>query len=94
MRFNSLIIKPTNQFKRDFKKISKQGKNLKLLQDIINDLANFKSLDKKYCDHALKGEFKNYRECHISPDWLLMYKHEGSNLVLVRTGSHSDLFHT
>ena len=87
-------VKITNKFKKDYKIIEKQGKDVKKLLDIIEILAEGKQLDSKYKDHSLIGNYKGYRECHIFPDSLLIYKHEEDILVLIlaRTGSHSELF--
>lgn len=86
----------TSDFKKQFKKIVKQGKNVNLLLEVITKLANFEELDLKYKNHHLIND-KTYRdcmECHLKPDWLLVYKYINDNLVLllVITGSHSDLF--
>ena len=88
------IIKPTSQFKKDLKKMKKQHKNLNLLTEIINNLANAVPLPEKNRDHELSGYFKGCRECHIQPDWLLIYEINNNELILylTRTGSHSDLF--
>ena len=85
-------IKYTSQFKKDYKKIQKQNKDIKKLQVIIENLQAKQNLDDKFLDHSLSGEWKKYRECHIAPDWLLIYKIEDDFLVLARTGSHADLF--
>ena len=84
----------TNQFKRDLKRIRKQGKDLSMLQNILQILVEEKDLDAKYCDHALTGNYTGFRECHIQPDWLLIYMINHQELILTasRTGSHSDLF--
>ena len=87
-----LFIAQGIQFKKDFDKIRKQGKRLKLLLDIINILEYNLPIDNKYKDHALKGDYKGFRDIHIQPDWLLIYKIENDKLILYRTGSHSDLF--
>lgn len=73
--------------------MKKRGLNLSLLNDVIECLAKGQVLPDKYCDHALKGQFKGFRECHIQPDWLLIYMIEEDvlTLTLVNTGSHSDL---
>ena len=88
------IIKPTSQFKKDLKKMEKQHKDLSLLTEIINNLANAVPLPEKNKDHELSGNFKGCRECHIQPDWLLIYEINNNELILylTRTGSHSDLF--
>ena len=86
--------KPTKKFKKDLKVAEKRGYNLDLLTDIIIKLANGEQLEEKHNDHALQGGYKGCRECHITPDWLLIYK-IGENtlyLYLTRTGTHSDLF--
>ena len=89
-----LEIVRSTQFKRDLKKIIKQSKDLYLLQEIVETLQRQESLPPKNCDHSLSGNWKGYRECHISPDWLLIYKIEDQLklLRLARTGSHSELF--
>jgi len=78
-------VKPTNKFKRDYKVIEKQGKNIKKLLEVIEILADGEQLDPRYKDHSLIGNYKGYRECHIFPDCILV-------LTLARTGSHSELF--
>ena len=82
----------TTQFKKDFKRISKQGKDLEKLEYVIETLLSKKSLDQKFNDHSLSGKWKNHRDCHIEPDWLLIYRITSESLILERTGSHSDLF--
>ena len=90
------IVKYTSDFKKDYKKILKQGKDITKLKNIINELANGNDLDKKYKNHMLKDNkyYKNCGECHIEPDWLLVYKYGDNELILllVATGSHSELF--
>lgn len=89
-----LEIRRSTQFKKDLKKIIKQRKNLDLLEDIVQKLQYSNPLDPKHRDHVLVGNWNSYRECHINPDWLLIYKvdEELQLLRLMRTGSHSDLF--
>ena len=84
----------TTKFKKSLKLAKKRGLNIKLLESIVNDLQNDRILDIKYKDHELKGNYKGFRECHIQPNWLLIYlkENEGLTLTLVDTGSHSDLF--
>lgn len=84
----------TTQFKKDLKRIKKRGLNLQKLQAVLNQLMNNEVLNPKYRDHALTGPYIGFRECHIEPDWLLIYAVDKGQLVLVasRTGSHSDLF--
>ncbi|MCD7904551.1 MAG: type II toxin-antitoxin system YafQ family toxin [Clostridiales bacterium] len=87
-------VKFTTQFKKDLKLAKKQGKNLEELFKVVNKLANDVPLEVKYCDHNLTGNYSSYRECHIDPDWLLIYKKDSGVLILVlyRVGSHSYLF--
>ncbi len=89
-----LTLNTTNQFKRDIKLIVKRGYNLELLEDVIEKLLKEESLPVKYFDHALTGNYIGFRECHIRPDWLLVYAIDRDKLVLTasRTGTHSDLF--
>lgn len=84
----------TGKFKKGLKLAKKRGLDIKLLEDIVNKLQNGIPLEDKYRDHELKGKFKGFRECHIQPDWLLMYLIEDDILVLtlVDTGTHSDMF--
>ena len=83
----------TIQFKKDYKKLKKL-KNTDRLLEVVNMLRNGKELPAKYRDHALSGYYKGMRECHIAPDWLLIYRIDKQKLVLIlsRTGSHSELF--
>ena len=87
-------IKPTSKFQKDLKRIQKRGYDLSLLSDVIKKLSNGESLPLKYRDHNLIGNFCGCRECHITPDWLLIYEiyEKDLYLYLTRTGSHSDLF--
>ncbi|OFO62933.1 addiction module toxin RelE [Peptoniphilus sp. HMSC075B08] len=87
-------IKFTKRFKKDLKQAKKQGKDIEKLFDIIEKIARDETLDEKYRDHSLSGNYKGTRECHIGPDFLLIYEKIEEVLVLslVRTGSHSDLF--
>jgi len=82
----------TAGFKKDYKLAKKQNKDIPKFQNIITQLAEGKKLDKQYRDHKLTGKYNNYRECHIEPDWLLIYKTDKDKIILVRTGSHSELF--
>lgn len=90
----SLEIKFTSQFKKDLKLAKRQNKPIEELFDVIEQLANHLTLESKYRDHALTGNYSGYRECHIEPDWLLVYtvKNDILTLVLYRIGSHSELF--
>ncbi len=83
----------TSTFKKDYKRLKRSGKYaVELLQEIIIQLANNQLLPEKCHNHALTGNWQNHRECHIKPDWLLIYQFRDDELILVRTGSHSDLF--
>ncbi len=84
----------TTQFKKDIKLAKKQGKDTDKIFEVVEKLANDEVLDAKYKDHCLTGDYKDCRECHIEPDWLLIYKKYESELILmlIRTGSHSELF--
>ena len=94
MRNTKYTIKPTTQFKKDYKLAMKRGLDIKLLDKVITTLAMGLSLPEKNRDHALTGNWIGHRECHIMPDWLLVYRIEDDVLVLTlsRTGTHSDLF--
>lgn len=89
-------IKRSNNFKKQYKKVLKQGKDISKMEEVIEILASGEQLDKKYKDHNLSDNkyYKGCRECHIDPDWLLVYKIINDELILylVGTGSHSDLF--
>lgn len=89
-----LTIKYESSFKKDFKRMVKRGYNIKLLENVIEMLAHGETLPEKYRDHSLTGDYKDCRECHITPDWLLIYQVDGNELILylTRTGTHSDLF--
>lgn len=88
------IIKRSGKFKKSYKLAKKRGLDISLLKDIIYKLGNGVQLDEKHKDHALKGEWNGFRECHIQPNWLLVYLVEDDilTLTLVDTGTHSDLF--
>ena len=85
-------IQYTSQFKKDYKKVQKQNKDSEKLKLVIEKLLNETTLEQQYKDHNLSGKWKIYLECHIAPDWLLIYKKTADSLILVRTGSHSELF--
>ena len=89
-----LIVKPSRRFEKDVRRLKAQKKDLNLLENIVLNLAQEKTLDKKHKDHKLKGEWKDFRECHVGPDWLLIYKinEDVFVLTLARTGSHDELF--
>ncbi len=87
-------IRPTTQFKKDLKLAQKRGHDMQSIAEVIKKLAAGETLPEKNKDHALVGNFKGCRECHIAPDWLLIYEIAAAELILylTRTGSHSDLF--
>jgi mRNA interferase YafQ len=85
-------IRRTSQFKRDVKQMQRQGKDLGKLKKVLESLVKDEKLSQKYRDHVLVGQYKGTRECHIEPDWLLIYESAESEVVLIRAGSHSDLF--
>lgn len=89
-----LTVRQTAQFKRDLKKARKQGKEMAAMDKAVSLLQNREPLPPKFKDHALTGDWKGYRECHVSPDWLLVYLVEDDVLVLTltRTGSHAEIF--
>lgn len=89
-----LKIVLSNRFKKDLKIASKRKYNLNLLDEIVQKLASGESLPDKNRDHSLTGDYAGFRECHIQPDWLLVYRIEKNELLLFlfRTGTHSDLF--
>ena len=89
-----LDIRYTNRMKKDVKLMKKRGKDLEKLITVLDLLAQEKVLEKHYKDHQLSGEWRDFRECHIEPDWLLVYRIEKDELILFAsaTGSHADLF--
>lgn len=89
-----LDIIASNQFKKDLKLAKKRGLKLEHLSSVINTLAKQEKLAAKYRDHNLTGDYQGFRECHVEPDWLLIYRIDGDalELFLFRTGTHSDLF--
>ena len=84
----------TNRFEKDYKLMQRRGKEINKLDAIMRKLIHSGTLDMKYKDHALKGDFKYRRECHIEPDWLLVYKiyKNEKTIIFERTGSHADIF--
>lgn len=87
-------VKVSGKFKKSYKLAQKRGLNVNLLKDITAKLGKGIPLDEKYKDHALKGKWEGFRECHIQPDWLLIYLIEDDilTLTLIDTGTHADLF--
>jgi mRNA interferase YafQ len=86
-------VRPSAPFRKDFKRLLRSGRrDAGLLKAVVADLAHDRPLAPRLRDHALKGEWSDCRECHIQPDWLLIYRLEPGLLILVRTGSHAELF--
>ena len=94
MRKTKYTVKPTTQFKKDYKRAMKRGLKIELLEKVVELLAMSEALPEKNRDHELSGNWVVHRECHIQQDWLLVYRIEDDVLVLTlaRTGTHSDLF--
>lgn len=89
-----LLITRSNRFVKDLRLAIKRGFDVQKLNEVVSTLASQKKLDPKYKDHPLLGNYEDFRECHIEPDWLLIYRidEEELELYLFRTGTHSDLF--
>ena len=89
-----LTIKYQAAFRKDYKRIKKRGYDTRLLEAVVERLAAGQTLSREYRDHELSGDYKGCRECHIAPDWLLVYEVVERDLILylMRTGTHSDLF--
>ena len=89
-----LELVTTTQFRKDLKRLRKRGADMKKLDDILQTLCAEELLSEKYRDHALIGDYIGFRECHVAPNWLLVYAIDKGQLILTasRTGSHSDLF--
>ena len=85
-------LSQTRQFAKDVKRMRKRGKDIEKLKAVVTRLASGQALEPRYRDHALIGEWKNCRDCHLEPDWVLIYSADERHLRLERTGSHSDLF--
>lgn len=87
-------LKPTSRFQKDLKRIQKRGYQIQLIKEVVRKLSDGETLDAKYKDHQLSGDYAGCRECHITPDWLLIYEIYEDELILylTRTGTHSDLF--
>lgn len=87
-------IRPSIRFQKDLKRVQRRGYDISLLTNVLTILANGEPLPEKYKDHDLSGNYKGCRECHITPDWLLIYEILEGELILylTRTGTHSDLF--
>ena len=87
-----LNIRDKKQFRKDYRKLKSSGKDLTKLAAVIDTLAAEEPLPESFRDHALVGNYAGCRECHVSPDWLLIYQTKQTELILMRTGSHSELF--
>ena len=85
-------VRRTSQFKKDAKRMEKRGKDFTGFKEVVKLLMNGQIIDVKYRDHTLIGQYTGTRECHIEPDWLLIYELTVDEIVLIRIGSHSDLF--
>ena len=85
-------IRRTSQFKRDVKRMKKLGKDLSKLKEVLEKITRGQELEAKYRDHVLVGQYRGTRECHIEADWLLVYEAGQNEVVLIRTGTHADLF--
>ena len=86
------LIRRTSQFVKDVRRMEKRGEDLSKLKGVLQTLVSGEELAAQFSDHVLVGQYKGTRECHIEPDWLLIYELTEGELVLIRTGSHSDLF--
>ena len=89
-----LELVTTSQFRKDYKRMKKRGCDMRLLETVIDLLLNRQPLEERYHDHGLSGNYVGFRECHVMPDWLLIYAVDKGKLLLItsRTGTHSDLF--
>jgi mRNA interferase YafQ len=79
-------------FEKDLKRMLKRGKNVEKIKGIIRSLVNQEILDPRFRDHKLIGNYKDRRDCHVEPDWILIYKMAGDAIIFERTGTHADLF--
>lgn len=86
------VVSQSRQFVKELKRMRKRGKDLEKIKHIVSELARGNPLAVKFRDHALSGEWKDCRDCHIEPDWVLIYSVDDESLRLLRTGTHSDLF--
>ena len=85
-------IRRTSQFKKDVKRMKKRGKDLSKLKEVLEKITRGQELEARYRDHVLVGQYRGTRECHVEPNWLLIYELGQSDVVLIRTGTHTDLF--
>jgi len=88
------MLKPfySNRFDKELKRMLKRGKEAEKIKDVIRKLINEERLDRRYKDHPLRGNYRGCRDCHIEPDWILIYRIDGNQIQFLRTGTHSDLF--
>ncbi len=87
-----LTVHFSSKFKKDFKRLPAKGEESEQIESVVKSLKNGEKLQEKFKDHKLQGKYQQHRECHITPDLLLIYKIEGKKLILTRIGSHSELF--
>ena len=87
-----MIVNYTARFKKDYKAMKKRGSDMEKINEVIRRLAIPERLEPRYRNHVLIGEYKGHSECHIEPDWLLIYYYTNTHIICVATGSHSDLF--
>ncbi|GMQ78337.1 MAG: type II toxin-antitoxin system mRNA interferase toxin, RelE/StbE family [Anaerolineae bacterium] len=88
----AIAIRQSTRFRRDVKRLRRQNVDLSELKSVVSALVAEEQLDKRYRDHVLVGDWRGFRECHIQPDWLLIYRIESAELQLARTGSHAELY--
>jgi mRNA interferase YafQ len=92
---NALLVKDiqqTSRFKKDYRRVKSRGLDMGLLRAAITTLQNGEELDASYCNHQLEGKWKDSFDCHIQPDWILIYRTTDDSVILQATGTHSDLF--
>ena len=87
-----LAVREATAFRRDVRRLGGRGADLAKLEKVVSLLAAKRPLEPRHRDHFLSGNWKNFRDCHVAPDWVLIYRVEGNELQLARTGSHADLF--
>ena len=87
-----LAVRQAAAFRRDVRRLGRRGAGLARLENVVAQLAAKKPLEPRHRDHPLSGDWKSFRDCHVEPDWILIYKVEGNERQLARTGSHADLF--
>lgn len=87
-----LRVRPTKGFDRDLKRLTKRGKDMDKIRDVVERIRTGTGLERRHRDHALVGDWQGWRDCHIESDWLLVYRVDEGELILGRTGTHSDIF--